>query len=132
MRQILLLAVALIACFGAKAYDYPYLTFVGADNAEVSLSVENLEITVSDGSLVAVNADGTKYFTLAQLSKMYFSTGFDGVEMQVADGDDAVEVYSILGIQAGKFSNISDAESSLKPGLYIVKNGVKTRKLIVK
>ncbi len=132
MRQILLLAVALIACFGAKTYDYPYLTFVGADNAEVSLSVENLEITVSDGSLVAVNADGTKSFTLAQLSKMYFSTGLDGVEMLVADGDDAVEVFTILGIQAGKFSNISDAESSLKPGLYIVKNGVKTRKLIVK
>ena len=63
---------------------------------------------------------------------MYFSTGLDGVEMLVADGDDAVEVFTILGIQAGKFSNISDAESSLKPGLYIVKNGVKTRKLIVK
>ena len=34
MRQILLLAVALIACLSAKAYDYPYLTFVGADNAD--------------------------------------------------------------------------------------------------
>lgn len=132
MRQILLLAVALIACLSAKAYDYPYLTFVGADNAEVSLSVENLEITVSDGSLVAVNADGTQSFPIAQLSKMYFSTGMDGVEMQIADGDATVEVYSILGIQSGKFSSISEAESSLNPGLYIVKNGVNTRKLIVK
>ena len=70
-KQILTLMV-MIAAVSAQAdnYDYPYLTFETADGTKTSISTASLTIHIQDGKLMA----GSTELTLADLSKMYFST----------------------------------------------------------
>lgn len=131
MKKALLLALSLSVGLGAMAYDYPYLNFKTVSGTEKSISVEDLNITISDGKLLVTNAGGSETFELTQLESMQFSEYMSSAEVAIAD-DAEVEVYSLLGVSYGKFSNIESVKSSLEPGIYLVKSGVKTIKIAVK
>ena len=91
----------------ASAETYPYLVFETADGTKTEVSVESLKITVNGTQLTA----GTQQFTLADLTKMYFSMGTENaVTLGDANGDgkvDIVDVTStisyILGQQPANF-----------------------------
>ncbi len=64
------------ACFStATADDYtlPYLVFTDSEGTQTVVSVAELEITFSDGKLVAKNADGSTSIDLAALATMQFA-----------------------------------------------------------
>lgn len=72
-----LLSIMLLATFLGAAmaddYTYPYLRFVDSEGTQTTVSVNELEITFSEGQLVAKNSDGTATIPLASLAMMQFS-----------------------------------------------------------
>lgn len=135
MKKLMIMLMAAWVAVAAQAYDYPYLTFENADGTQSSVSVESLTLTVSDGQIVAVGADGTQTYPLASLSKMFFSkeaaqpTGINAVDAQA---DSPVEVFSVAGLSLGTFRSAGEAQSRLKPGVYVVKQGKRTIKTVVR
>lgn len=73
----------------ADDYVYPYLVFTVSDGTQTTLGVSSLEITFSDGQLVATNADGTAKLNLADLVSMQFSE--DG-ELSTIKKDSGIEL----------------------------------------
>ena len=55
----------------AHAVTYPYLTFQKADGTVVSMGVESLTMTFSDGKLLVSNGTDTHTLTVSELSSMY-------------------------------------------------------------
>lgn len=134
MKKLMMTLLTVMLAVGAQAYDYPYLTFENADGSQSSVSVESLTLTVSGNQIVAVGADGTHAFPLASLGKMFFSkeaaqtTGITTVN----DAASPVEVFSVAGVSLGTFQSAGEAQSQLKPGVYVVKQGKRTLKTVVK
>ncbi len=131
MNKTLLLAVALSASASAMAYDYPYMSFETVAGSQKTVSVENLSITVSNGKLVATNAEGKEEFDLSQLASMQFAENMSSVETVISESEE-VEAFTMLGVSCGKFANAVEAENNLRPGLYILKSVSKTIKIAVK
>ncbi len=150
MKKLFLFSLFLLSSLCSRADgEYPYLTFVSEDGSVKSISVQNvnsssssesvtLELTISDGSLVAKNSEGTTLFTLSDLSKMYFSLTD---ESSITDGIDnpkselkssAIEVFSLSGISLGKFTDIESVKSKMSPGVYILKMSDQQIKISIK
>ncbi len=118
--------------------NYDYLVFTTSDGNLLSLTVSELEMTFSNGSLTAVNTDGTYTLTLSEIASMQFSTTQEGtlpdaircVSQPVMA--DAVEMFTLSGISLGVFSNVAAAEASLPRGVYVGKQQGSTFKLSVK
>ena len=105
------------------ADDYPYLTFETADGAKTSISTASLTINIQDDKLMA----GSMELTLADLSKMYFSTSDEttGIEeINVTTLDEKADIYDLQGRKVSK--------EKMRRGVYVIKakNGV--RKVNVK
>lgn len=113
----------------AHADSYTYLTFEKSDGTLTSVPLSSLSITISGTTLTA----GDQSFTLADLTKMYFTTAdvtaIDEVKTAV-NGE--VEVFSMNGVAMGKYTTVQEAMSSLRTGVYIVKSNGKTVKVAVK
>lgn len=134
MKKLLFTTLITMGTLQAQAYDYPYLVFQNTEGTTTVLAVESLSITISDGQLVATNADGTQSFALTDLSKMYFTQQADmtGISNAGTQEDEVVEVFTTRGVKIGKYLNINEAKTSLKPGLYILKSKQKSFKIVVK
>lgn len=123
MRKFLLLLVALAGALTVKADSYTYLTFETTDGEKVSVSLESLTITISGTTLTT----GSQSFTLANLSRMYFSytDETDGIKEVTRDAlNEAIEIYDLQG------HKVSNAQ--LKKGVYIVKTKQGTYKIATK
>ena len=70
MKKLLLAFLFMVGGSTVEADDYPYLTFQTTDGAKTSVSVASLSLIINGTTLTA----GLQSFTLADLSKMYFST----------------------------------------------------------
>ena len=126
MKKIILLLTMLVGVFTAQAEDYTYLTFETSDGAKTSVDVSSLPVTINlDNSTLNI---GDKTFTLADLSKMYFSTTDEtttGIqEVSVITLDEAVDIYDIHGRKVNK--------EQMRRGIYIMKTKQGTRKVSVK
>lgn len=136
MRKSILLFMflSLASWMHADDYTYNYLVMTNGQGSQTAIAVEGLEITFSDGSLVATNADGTTTLSLTDLAMMEFSetaevsTGID--EMNVSA--QPVVVYSLSGVQMGSFANVREAQQRLQQGVYVAKQEGKTAKFCVK
>jgi len=138
MKKISLITISLLcACLSfADDYEYPYLIFTNSDGSQAAMNVDQLEITFSDGKLVATNGSESKSLTLADLAKMQFSTTNEGITEEIVTGIDSEsiistqpkEIYDISGRRAYRQSG-----SQVRRGVYIVRdaNG-KTSKIAVK
>ena len=116
--------------------EYPYLTFEDSSGSTTSMSVESLEITVSDGSLVVTNSEKSTSLSLTSLSKMYF-TATDMTDTSVIEEinltvDEPVEILSLTGISLGTYSSIETAHLALPYGIYIIKTTSGTHKMSIK
>ena len=113
----------LAGSLSAMAEDYPYLTFETANGTKTSISTLSLTISIQDGKLMA----GSMELTLADLSKMYFSTSNEttGIEeVSIATLDDTADIYDLLGRKVSK--------AQMRRGVYVIKTKNGTRKVNVK
>lgn len=134
MKKLVLTTLITLGSLQAQAYDYPYLVFQNTEGTTTAFAVESLTITISDGKLVAKNAEGTQSFTLGDLSKMYFTRQADltGISNTDTSEDEIVEIFTTGGVNLCKYLNVNEAKSSLKPGLYILKSKQKSYKIVIK
>ncbi|HAE24449.1 MAG TPA: hypothetical protein DCG33_03820 [Prevotellaceae bacterium] len=107
----------------AHADEYAYLTFMTTDGIKASVKVSSLKLTISGTTLTA----GTKSFTLANLSKMYFSATDETTGIQqltVKAMEDVTDIYDLQGRKVSK--------EQMRNGAYIIKTKQGTYKIIVK
>lgn len=96
----------------AQAYDYPYLTFEKANGTKTSVSTDGLTIDLSSATLTA----GGQTFSLADLSKMYFSTLNETAIAEVEASNDSDTNCRIFDLQGREVSR-----DQMKQGVYIIK-----------
>lgn len=123
MKKFIVLLTMMTGVLAAQADGYTYLTFETTDGAKVSVEASSLNITISGTTLTA----GSQSFTLANLSKMYFSatsetTGIQSVSIR--DVNDATEIYDLNGRKVSK--------DQLRQGVYVMKSKSGTFKIAVK
>lgn len=125
MKKQIMTMMVMIASVTAQAEndDYPYLTFETADGAKISISTASLTINIQDGKLMA----GSMELTIADLSKMYFSTSDEttGIkEVNTTTLDESADIYDLLGRKVTK--------DQMRRGIYVVKTKSGIRKVRVK
>ena len=134
MKRFLLSSASLMLALAAGADTYPYLSFQSTDGSVVSFGVESLSMTFSDSGSKLTVTDGSTSQTLsvADLTKMFFATSSaTGIsEVTTADGD--MLVYTTSGTYVGKFANARSLDEAVEPGIYLVKQNGKTRKIAVR
>ncbi len=133
MRKLILMLVALV-CVAVHANDkFGYLAFADKNGEIKTISVEGLKLTIVGGELVAQNADTKESFSLADLSKMYFSKeAQSGIENIDIKNNGKVTIYSTGGVKIGEFENIGAAQKHLDTGVYVVKSEKLTYKFVVR
>lgn len=112
---------------GARAADYNYLVFTLNDGSEQAIVANGLNITFTDGNLVAATASETlATIPLATLQKMQFSESTTGISDLPTDGDDDIKaIYDLQG-------RMMPLDTQLPKGTYIVKTSRRTIKVFVK
>ncbi len=123
MKHLLLALLFMAGTLSVHADEYAYLTFMTTDGIKASVKVSSLKLTISSTTLTA----GTKSFTLANLSKMYFSatnetTGIH--QLTVKAMEDVTDIYDLQGRKVSK--------EQMRNGAYIIKTKQGTYKIIVK
>ncbi len=140
MKKMLLALSVIMGTLYATAdtYTYPYLAFQRGDGTIVSIGVESLGMTISDGYLYAVNDQASKSFVVADLTRMYFSAEDTGTgvptsidELNTADNGPA-QVYTPSGAFVGTYSTLNAATAAAKGGVYIIRQNGKTLKVIAR
>lgn len=131
MKKLLFSMLAVLWATAVLADTYPYLAFQTADGYR-NISTQSLVMNFADGQLVASNGAETLNLTVADLSRMFFSTEPAAVTDVAADDHADVAVYTIDGICLGNFSSASSAEASLSKGVYIIKGKNATHKIAIR
>ena len=113
---------------GARAADYNYLVFTLNDGSEQAIVATGLNITFTDGNLVATSANETlATIPLITLQKMQFSesntTGISN--LSTVSQDDIKAIYDLQG-------RMMPLDTQLPKGTYIIKTSSRTIKVFVK
>lgn len=133
---LLMCSTWMLPSMAQDGYDYPYMVFTTTDGQQTSLGVEALRMQTADGVLTASNAEGTVSFPLSTLAEMHFS------ETEVATGiedlqstRDEVQSAKNKGQMDGKAYDLTGRKVSvhaLTPGIYVMRQGSVTKKIMVK
>ena len=124
---MLLCIVLTLPTLADDGYEYPYMVFTTTDGVQTSLAVEGLQMSVADGSLVVSNQDESLTFPLSNLAEMHFSesevvTAIEDVQSSKDEVPSAI--YDLSGRKV--------TAQTLTPGVYVMKQGSVTRKLLVR
>lgn len=128
--MILLSALALTTAAHAEGYDY--LAFQRTDGTAQTLKAVGLELTFSDGKLIATNTQTSEQVTmaLADLASMFFT------DTQVTTAVSAAKQTQEWGLaEAEAIYDLAGREvkpAHLRAGVYIIKKGNETRKISLK
>ncbi len=125
---IITLAFALPMMMAAA--DYPWLTFLMADNTELSVASDNLEINYSDGNLQLTSATVDQSIPVNQIKSMRFTTLSSAIDEIADDFTSPADYFTLSGVCVGRFATLDEARSSLPAGIYIGKSESKTLKVI--
>ena len=128
MKKTMILSLLCTLFMGAQAADYNYLVFTLNDGSEQAIVASNLNITFTDGNLVATTANETlATIPLASLQKMQFSesnaTGINALPLD--SNDDIKAIYDLQG-------RMMPLDTQLPKGTYILKTSSRTIKVHVK
>lgn len=128
MKKTMILSLLCTLFMGAQAADYNYLVFTLNDGSEQAIVASNLNITFTDGNLVATTANETlATIPLASLQKMQFSesnaTGISALPLD--SNDDIKAIYDLQG-------RMMPLDTQLPKGTYILKTSSRTIKVFVK
>ena len=127
MKRLTILTLLSIVTMATRAADYNYLVFTLNDGSEQAIVANGLNITFTDGNLVAATASETlATIPLATLQKMQFSESTTGISDLPTDGDDDIKaIYDLQG-------RMMPLDTQLPKGTYIVKTSRRTIKVHVK
>lgn len=125
---MMILTLLSVITLATRAADYNYLVFTLNDGSEQAIVATNLNITFTDGNLVATTANEIlATIPLATLQKMQFSesntTDISG--LQLDSQDDIKAIYDLQG-------RTMPLNTQLPKGTYIVKTSSRTIKVFVK
>lgn len=128
MKRLTILTLLSVITLATRAADYNYLVFTLNDGSEQVIVATNLNITFTDGNLVATTANETlATIPLATLQKMQFSesntTDISGLQLE--SQDDIKAIYDLQG-------RMMPLNTQLPKGTYIVKTSSRTIKVFVK
>lgn len=131
MKKLYLAGLVALTALCAQA-DYSSLMFKTTDGKTQNVSLNGLEITFDDSSMIVKNADGTVSFPLTSLSTMEFSDGSTVVVENFIKDNSSFNVFTIDGVAMGTFENIANAAANLPAGIYVLNfsNG-ETSKIVV-
>lgn len=132
MRKFL--CIALICCAGwIQAGDYAYMVFTDNLGNHLSLPVNNLTMTISNGELQATTDEGKATFILADLVSMQFSKDAELQSLaNVLDGDQPIDVYTPLGTKVGRYDNLLKAVGTLPKGAYVITDGTNSQTIVLR
>ena len=128
MKRLTILTLLSVITMATRAADYNYLVFTLNDGSEQVIVATNLNITFTDGNLVATTANETlATIPLATLQKMQFSesntTDISGLQLE--SQDDIKTIYDLQG-------RTMPLNTQLPKGTYIVKTSSRTIKVFVR
>ena len=128
MKRLTILTLLSVITMATRAADYNYLVFTLNDGSEQVIVATNLNITFTDGNLVATTANETlATIPLATLQKMQFSesnaTSISGLPLD--SQDDIKAIYDLQG-------RTMPLNTQLPKGTYIVKTSSRTIKVFVR
>ncbi len=135
MRKKMLVLLSATLVFGVCRADvFPFLTFDNSDGSVVSVDVSSLVMTFSNGKLVINGGGSSQELDVASLDSMYFSSDdLTLVDDMSLDGDNAEKtLYTVAGVKVGVLNGNDSLTDRLSSGLYIVKQGRRTSKIVVK
>jgi hypothetical protein len=151
IRLWLFMGVLLLVS-GLHAGSYKYLIFQTTDGSKTSVFVSDLKLAYNNGQLTATQNGTTATFTVSDLSKMWFTADLTAIQ-EVESPNTAVSLDgSALKINApvGSVAKVYDANGRmvmsckiasdgspahvnlLDRGIYVVKAGSETLKILVK
>lgn len=128
MKKTMILILLSVITLVTRAADYNYLVFTLTDGSEQAIVAANLNITFTDGNLVATTANETlATIPLASLQKMQFSeTNTAGISALPIDGQDDIKaIYDLQG-------HMMPLDTQLPKGTYIVKTSSRTIKVNIR
>lgn len=128
MKRIMVLTMLWTLFMGARAADFNYLVFTLNDGSEQAIVATSLNITFTDGNLVATTANETlATIPLITLQKMRFSeSSTTGIStLSTFSEDDIKAIYDLQG-------RMMPLDSQLPKGTYIIKTSGRTIKVFVK
>ena len=136
MKKFLISSVLFMLGLTAGAEAYPYLSFQYADGSAASFGIGSLSMTFSDSGskLVVSNGSTSQTLNVADIMKMFFTANdVSGISVVTPeDTDSRLEVYDISGIYIGKFANARSLGETVEPGIYLVRQNGKTKKIAVR
>ncbi|MCD8291231.1 MAG: DUF6383 domain-containing protein [Prevotella sp.] len=151
MKNLLLLAIILLCSICIHAEEYESFTFTETDGTEITLPAIGLRITFNNGMITAINGQETQTVSLVNVNSMHFSNATAISKIFSSDyavnvnnhqlfvtspiGSD-ITVTNIMGMMVCHSVSTSDNEQAvggwLPEGIYIVKTGERTLKVMVK
>lgn len=121
MKYLLPIIVALVSALSVRA-EYTAMTFKKTDGDKHVIALAGLTLNMSDGLLTAANATASVSIPLAQLESMEFSYGSSAATAIYEQSlSRQATAYTLDGVEAGVFSTVSEALTSLAPGTYVIK-----------
>lgn len=132
MKRTLISMLTLLAVTAASADNYSYLAFQTADGSTRNIGVESLEMTFSDGKLIASNGTESLEISVADLTRMFFSSEATAIKDISLDADSPVKVYTVEGVCVESYDNMAGASANMGKGVYIVKGEKTTHKITVR
>ena len=122
----------------ASAEDFKYLVLKKTDASTIGFELQKTRcITFNGDAIVVATTEGETQATLSTLKQLVFtSTKPNGVQEVIAKGASGrITIYSLNGVPVRQFDNgstqnVSTMLSTLPAGMYIIKEGSQTRKLL--
>ena len=121
MKRIILCGLAMLSFIAIYA-SYPSMKFVTIDGAEYFIGTENLEITFSDGKMIATTGYNNLELALDKLSAMEFSESEASIDQIQFITNSLFKVFTVDGSYCGTFEDIEQLKSALTDGIYVIKN----------
>ena len=127
LKTILLTLALATICTAVQAEDR--LTFRQSDGTTQSFALEGLKLTFDSGNLIVKNNTQEATFALSSMAAMYFEDAQTGIASPQQDIDVTLEeggkVYTLDG------RKVACSLSGLPAGVYVVKQGSQTKKVLV-
>ena len=128
MKKTMIFMLLSVITLVTRAADYNYLVFTLNDGSEQAIVATDLNITFTDGNLVATTGNETlASIPLASLQKMQFSeSNTTGIRALSLDSQDDIKaIYDLQG-------RMMPLDTQLPKGTYIIKTNSRTIKVFVR
>lgn len=129
---MVILAASVSLCLSHGTAEDTTMIFESSDGTGQIITGLNIEMRFSDNYLIADNGLNTIEIPLSMLTRFYFSDYNTGVVGTIGNDVTDFEVTTLSGVPSGRFESIDAMRESLPEGIYIIRVGGNTYKLLIK